>query len=162
VGEASLGAGMSSPPATIAASPAATGAGRGQRTSKRSRKRSSARTNGGPSSRQKRTLPDTCARSNGSDVPLIAMNVARSWLAASVHMCVFITAPNSIPAAPQAAASWIRPSSRPNTRASSAPLIPTSPQPAICHGVHGPWEMKKFDTSAATAPTAKPGAAPSV
>ena len=40
--------------------------------------------------------------------------------------------------------------------------IPTRPQPAICHGVQGPWEMKKFETSAATAPTAKPGAAPSV
>ena len=38
---------------------------------------------------------------------------------------------------------------------------PTAPQPTICHGVYGPWPKKKFDASAATAPTAKPGAPPS-
>ena len=39
--------------------------------------------------------------------------------------------------------------------------MPTTPQPAICHGVHGPWPKKTFDASAATAPTTKPGAPPS-
>lgn len=35
------------------------------------------------------------------------------------------------------------------------------PQPAICHGVHGPCPKKKFEVSAASAPTTYPGAAPS-
>ena len=37
----------------------------------------------------------------------------------------------------------------------------STPQPAICHGVHGPCPKKKFDVSAAIAPTTKPGAPPS-
>ena len=48
-----------------------------------------------------------------------------------------------------------------HARASSAPPTPTAPQPAICQTVHGPWERKMFDTIAVTAPTAKPGIAPS-
>ena len=46
-------------------------------------------------------------------------------------------------------------------RASTAPPIPTPPQAAICHGVHGPWPMKMFETSGVIAPTANPGAPPS-
>jgi hypothetical protein len=46
-------------------------------------------------------------------------------------------------------------------RASSAPKMPTPPQPAICQGVKGPCPKKTFDASAPTAPTTKPGAAPS-
>ena len=38
---------------------------------------------------------------------------------------------------------------------------PTPPHATICHGVHGPCPKKKFEASAATAPTAKPGAPPS-
>ena len=49
-----------------------------------------------------------------------------------------MTAPKPSEAAAQAAASGIRPSSRPATRASPAPASPTAPHPAICHGVHGP------------------------
>ena len=45
--------------------------------------------------------------------------------------------------------------------ASPAPISPVAPHAAICHGVHGPWPKKKFDTSPASAPTTKPGPAPS-
>ena len=45
-------------------------------------------------------------------------------------------------------------------RASPAPITPVAPQAAICHGVHGPWPKKKFEVSAASAPTANPGAPP--
>ena len=38
---------------------------------------------------------------------------------------------------------------------------PTPPHAAICHGVNGPWPKKTLDASAATEPTAKPGAPPS-
>ena len=34
------------------------------------------------------------------------------------------------------------------------------PQPAISHGVHGPWPNHRLETAAASAPTANPGAAP--
>ena len=53
-------------------------------------------------------------------------------------------------------ASGARRCARPAT--SAAPSTPHIPQPAICHGVHGPWPNQKFETSAASAPTAKPGA----
>src|SRR5436190_15601844 len=45
--------------------------------------------------------------------------------------------------------------------AASAPTTPQPPQASICHGVHGPWPRKKFDASAARAPTPKPARAPS-
>ena len=54
------------------------------------------------------------------------------------------------------------PRSRQATRASAAPNSPTPPQPTICHGVHGPWPKNRLLASAATAPTMKPGAPPSV
>ena len=54
-----------------------------------------------------------------------------------------------------------RPIRRPVGTASPAPITPVAPQPAICHGVHGPWPKKKFDASPAIAPTAKPGPPPS-
>ena len=44
--------------------------------------------------------------------------------------------------------------------ASHAPISPVAPHPAICHGVHGPWPKKKFETSPASAPTTNPGPAP--
>ena len=49
----------------------------------------------------------------------------------------------------------------PVARATSAPATPHPPQAAISQGVHGPWPKKKFEASAATAPTANPGPAPS-
>ena len=76
------------------------------------------------------------------------------------HIERFITAPKSSPAAAHAAASDARPSSRPKTRASPAPSNPAPAQPAICHGVHGPCPKKRFEASAATAPTMNPGAPP--
>ena len=60
-----------------------------------------------------------------------------------------------------AAASAAGPPPPPAALASSAPAIPTPPQAAICHAVHGPWPRKTFDTSAVSAPTANPGTAPS-
>ena len=72
-----------------------------------------------------------------------------------------MTAPKPSEATAQAAASGIRPSSRPATRASPAPASPTPPHAAICHGVHGPWPKNRFEASAATAPTTNPGAPPS-
>src|SRR3954453_2880953 len=72
-----------------------------------------------------------------------------------------MTTPKNRPANPHAIASGTRPSSRPrDSRASPAPNNPTLPQAAICHGVHGPWPKNRFDTSAASAPTANPGAPP--
>ncbi|AYO29628.1 hypothetical protein D2962_02520 [Biomaibacter acetigenes] len=41
--------------------------------------------------------------------------------------------------------------------AAEAPAIP---QASICHIVQGPWPKKKFDTSAAVAPTTKPALQP--
>src|SRR6266508_1711665 len=46
------------------------------------------------------------------------------------------------------------------TGPSSAPIAPQPAQPSICHGVQSPWPRKKFDTKAATAPTAIPARAP--
>ncbi len=46
-------------------------------------------------------------------------------------------------------------------RARAAPRMPQKPQPAICHGVQGPWPNQKLETSAESAPTANPGAPPS-
>src|SRR5436190_21208872 len=45
--------------------------------------------------------------------------------------------------------------------AARAPTTPHPPHANICHGVHGPWPRKKFDASAARAPTPKPARAPS-
>src|SRR5512132_15126 len=45
--------------------------------------------------------------------------------------------------------------------AARAPTTPQPPQASICHGVQGPCPRKKFDTSAASAPTPKPARAPS-
>src|SRR5688572_28301624 len=42
----------------------------------------------------------------------------------------------------------------------SPPRRPQPPQASICHGVCGPWPRKKFDASAARAPTAKPRRGP--
>src|SRR5215208_1242775 len=36
------------------------------------------------------------------------------------------------------------------------------PQPAICHGVHGPCPSQKFETNPDSAPTANPGGPPRV
>src|SRR5512132_2454517 len=44
--------------------------------------------------------------------------------------------------------------------AARAPTTPQPPQASICHGVQGPCPRKKFDTSAASAPTPKPARAP--
>src|SRR5262249_54660981 len=41
------------------------------------------------------------------------------------------------------------------------PATPTPPHASICQGVHGPCPRKKFDASAASAPTPKPARAPS-
>src|SRR3954453_7515736 len=70
-------------------------------------------------------------------------------------------APKANPATPHAIAIGTRPSRRPVDLANSAPATPTSPHATICHGVHGPWPKKRFDDSAATAPTTNPGAPPS-
>jgi hypothetical protein len=77
------------------------------------------------------------------------------------HSEKFWIAPKANDAAAHAIASDTRPSSLPHIRASPAPIRPARPQPAICHGVHGPWPKNTFDASAATAPAAKPGAPPS-
>ena len=45
-------------------------------------------------------------------------------------------------------------------QASIAPNTPQIPQAAICQGVQGPCPSQKFETRPASAPTAKPGAAP--
>ena len=58
-------------------------------------------------------------------------------------------------------ASGTRPARRRVTMANTAPRTPTRPKATICHGVHGPWPKKKFETSAAVAPTTKAGAPPS-
>ena len=50
---------------------------------------------------------------------------------------------------------------RPASRAEHRAEDPAAPQAAICHGVHGPWPKTRFEASAATAPTTKPGAPPS-
>src|SRR5262249_18971079 len=63
-------------------------------------------------------------------------------------------------ATPQTQASVSRPTLRVPS-ASAAPRIPQSPQAAICQGVHGPCPNQKLETSAASAPTAKPAAGPS-
>ena len=89
--------------------------------------------------------------------------MARLWSSPEnvTHRLRFITAPKNAPASPQATARLARPSSRPNARASSAPPTPTPPHAHICHGVHGPWPKNTLLASAATAPTANPGAPPS-
>src|SRR5207302_785564 len=43
---------------------------------------------------------------------------------------------------------------------SAAAVTPTSAQPAICQGVHGPWPRNAFEASAAAAPVARPARAP--
>ena len=56
----------------------------------------------------------------------------------------------------------MRPSSRPtDAREAGAEQADARPSRAICHGVHGPCPKNRFEASAATAPTAKPGAPPS-
>src|SRR5881394_2092777 len=45
--------------------------------------------------------------------------------------------------------------------AASAPTTPQPPHASICQGVQGPCPRKKFDASAASAPTPKPARAPS-
>src|SRR2546430_36524 len=52
-------------------------------------------------------------------------------------------------------------SRRRTSGAASAPTTPQPPQANICHGVQGPWPRKKFEASAAKAPTPKPARAPS-
>ena len=44
--------------------------------------------------------------------------------------------------------------------ASPAPARPASPQPAICHTVHGPCPSQMFEIGAASAPTMNPGGPP--
>ena len=45
--------------------------------------------------------------------------------------------------------------------ASSAPIAPQAPQASIWYGVHGPCARKKFETNAASIPTATPARRPS-
>src|SRR5262245_15279860 len=45
--------------------------------------------------------------------------------------------------------------------AASAPTAPQAPQASICQGVQGPWPRKRFETSAAVAPTETPARTPS-
>ena len=70
-------------------------------------------------------------------------------------------APKPSPAAPQSSANGIRPICCPVTRPMIAPKTPQRPQATICQGVQGPWPKSRFEASAATAPTTKPGAPPS-
>src|SRR6266545_4925962 len=65
---------------------------------------------------------------------------------------------NPMPSTKQKAASARR---RRSSGAASAPATPHAPQPSICHGVQTPCPRKKFETNAATVPTAKPERAPS-
>src|SRR6266550_663852 len=52
-------------------------------------------------------------------------------------------------------------SRRRTSGAASAPTTPQPPHASICQGVQGPWPRKKFEASAARAPTPKPARAPS-
>ncbi len=88
--------------------------------------------------------------------------MARLWSPENVtHMLRFITAPKNAPASPQATASETRLRCWPATLARTAPPTPIAPHAHICHGVHGPWPKNTLLASAATAPTANPGAPPS-
>src|SRR5512141_1431271 len=68
---------------------------------------------------------------------------------------------NALNATPRTKQNTARASLRRSSGAASAPATPHAPQPSICHGVHDPCPRKKFETNAATTPTAKPLRAPS-
>ena len=68
---------------------------------------------------------------------------------------------NANPTTAQTIASGQRPIRRPVDHREPGADHAGRPQPAICHGVHGPWPKKKFEVSPASAPTANPGPPPS-
>src|SRR5512146_2839344 len=67
---------------------------------------------------------------------------------------------NALNPSPRAKQKAARASLPRKSGAASAPATPQAPHASICQGVHEPWPRKKFETNAATAPTAKPLRAP--
>ena len=62
-------------------------------------------------------------------------NAAGVWVAPRVHVYTFMISFASSAVSAQASASGIRPRRLPESQPSAAPIRPTSPQAAICHGV---------------------------
>src|SRR6476469_2486348 len=105
-------------------------------------------------------LPLAWATSKGTPVAARVMNECRLALGPSVlHAQTSISQSNRKPQTmPYAASAQRFRSGRP---IAAAPA-PTSAQPIICHGVHGPWPRKAFETRAAAPPVAMPARAPRV
>src|SRR5690242_10087557 len=105
-------------------------------------------------------LPLAWATSKGMPVAARVMNECRLALGPSVLQAhTSISQSNRNPQTmPYAASAQRFRSGRP---IAAAPA-PTSAQPIICHGVHGPWPRKAFETRAAAPPVAMPARAPRV
>ena len=129
--------------------------------SSRSRKREIIRTSAGPAASAITKLPAAWATLNG--IPAGRQRqVAVERLLAAVgdhHREVEQRAVGEARRPRTRSASPRRPRRRRLAAAERAPAARTMPQPAICQGVQGPWPSQRFETGAASAPTANPGAA---
>ena len=101
----------------------------------RERTRASTRASSGAKARPKRNEATTSVTSKGSAPPAIDRNAAGVWAAPRVKVYTFMISLASSAVKAQASARGTRPRRLPESRPSAAPIRPTSPQAAICHGV---------------------------
>ena len=106
-----------------------------QLTCMRTRTRASNLASSGPKARPNSRLAIVSVTSNGSAAPAAASSAAGVWLAPIVHVYTFITSFAASAHSAHASARPSRPSERELRRPSAAPVKPTSPHAAICHGV---------------------------